>query len=73
MDWNELKAHLEPVSKNFYTNMETDVQLSQAISLKRIADALEKLTKVPTMPEITPEQEAEMMTAAKNAGFIIEK
>lgn len=44
---------------------------SMAISLKRIADALEKLTKVPTMPELTPEQEEEMMKSAKSAGFVI--
>jgi hypothetical protein len=49
------------------------IELSMAISLKRIADALEKLTKVPTMPELTPEQEEEMLRAAKTAGFIIMK
>lgn len=47
------------------------VAYSQAVSLKRIADALEKLTKIPTMPELTPEQLAEFEIQFSKAPGII--
>lgn len=43
---------------------------SMAISLKRIADTLEKLTKVPVMNEMTPEQEEEWEKINRHMGFV---
>jgi len=45
--WKEIKKHLEPVCINYWTSPYQDVQLSIAISLKRIADNME-LTKSTT-------------------------
>jgi len=41
-DWEEIRKHLEPLTTHFYTTAYNDIQLSIAISLKRIADSLEK-------------------------------
>lgn len=41
-------------------------QHSMAISLKRIADALEKLLIVPAMPELTPEMKEEWEKVNRN-------
>lgn len=38
--WEDIKDQLEPLGKNFYTTPYHDIELSIAISLKRIADAL---------------------------------
>ncbi len=38
--WEDIKEQLEPLGKHFYTTPYHDVELSIAISLKRIADAL---------------------------------
>lgn len=40
-DWEKLKDNLEPASRNYYFNPNTDIQLSIAISLKRIADNMD--------------------------------
>jgi hypothetical protein len=45
--WKEIKECLEPVCINYYTTVDRDIQLSIAISLKRIADELELSQKQP--------------------------
>jgi len=42
MEWDEIKKFLEPVTLTHYTSPEIHIQISIAISLKRIADSLEK-------------------------------
>lgn len=69
-EWEKIKKHLEPVALNFFTSVNGDISMSQAISLKRIADALEKLTVIPKMVELTPEQEEEWSKAMQDAGYI---
>ena len=40
--WEDIKEQLEPLGKHFYTTPYHDIELSIAISLKRIADMMEK-------------------------------
>lgn len=47
MEWNEIKKFLEPVTLTHYTEPSTHIQISIAISLKRIADSLELSQKQP--------------------------
>lgn len=42
MEWNEIKKFLEPITLTHYTSPEIHIQISIAISLKRIADSLEQ-------------------------------
>lgn len=57
MSIEKYKDKLEPEALNLAAHEWEEA--SQAISLKRIADALEKLTAVPTMKPLTDEQEKE--------------
>jgi hypothetical protein len=68
-------AKLEQADTDILNNLDNaeKIQYSQAISLKRIADALEKLLVVPTVPKLTPEQEEEWQKANRNAGFAMYK
>lgn len=47
--WEEIKKQLEPCMDRYFVSIETDIQLSIAISLKRIADKLELSQKQPIM------------------------
>jgi hypothetical protein len=57
-DWEEIKKHLEPIGDSLYITPDTDIQLSIAISLKRIADAI---TKPPQMANCLSKEEYEKM------------
>ncbi len=59
--------------EKFRSSNQYDMMASQSISLKRIADALEKLTKPPVMAELTPEQIKDLESEWKNAGYMMYK
>ncbi len=52
-DWEKLKDNLEPAARNYYFNLEHDIQLSIAISLKRIADVI--CRPPPVVANLSPE------------------
>ena len=68
-DWEEIKKHLEPIGDNFYSTPYTDIQISIAISLKRIADNMDKLTHPPIMVSSDVDYE-ELL---KSNGYIVNK
>ena len=61
--WENIKKLLEPAALHFYTTPYTDINLSIAISLKRIADKLELSQK---QPIIMTADEALKFYAAKD-------
>ncbi len=66
MSWKD-KIEPEALIDSFTINSE----LSQAISLKRIADALEKLTKPVAMPQMTDEERKQFIEAYNNASNVM--
>lgn len=59
---NKLEPEANVDHPDYYVAILSNVALSQAISLKRIADAMEKLTKVPELSTdgLTPEEIAKL-------------
>lgn len=64
---NDVMSKLEDIPKDILIG-EKSILIGIAISLKRIADALEKLAKPVIMPELTPEQQEELMKANEDLG-----
>lgn len=64
---NDVMSKLEDIPKDILIG-EKSILIGIAISLKRIDDALEKLAKPVIMPELTPEQQEELMKANEDLG-----
>jgi hypothetical protein len=71
--WEDIKNYLEPIGRNFYVTAEADIQLSIAISLKRIADSMEKANKPPVMADIKMTEEEYQRWYNCHPGSIVNK
>lgn len=64
--WGQIKKHLEPLTNDFYTTPYDDIQLSIAISLKRIADIMQGKQQ----PAMMSAEEYELYNKRFNKAFM---